>query len=70
MDGIVRKPYLPKTLSITNLSNSSSDVFFLLSIIFKASSPTRYLTLGLADIAASKTMSATILGEEPFSNLG
>jgi hypothetical protein len=29
-----------------------------------------YLNLGLSDVTASRIVSATSLGEEPFSNLG
>lgn len=50
--------------------NSSSDAFFLFSIIFKAYWPTRYLVFGLSDVMASRITIATSRGDEPFSNLG
>ena len=48
-----------------------SELFSLISISLKASSPTRYLNFGgFSDVTAFKMTFATSIAEEPFSNLG
>jgi hypothetical protein len=62
--------YYFRTLFITNFLNSVSELFSLIFISLKASSPTRYLNFGgFSDVTAFKVTFATI-AEEPFSNLG
>ena len=64
--------YYFRTPSITNLLNSLSDLFFLISISFKASLPTKYLNSDeiFLDVMAFKMTSATSIAGKPFSNLG
>src|SRR5215207_7251340 len=58
------------TLSITNFLKSLSEVFFLMSINLKASSPTKYRKCGVSDVIHFKMILATSMGAEPLSNLG
>ena len=59
-----------KTLLITNFLKSISELFFLMSINLKASSPTKYRKCGVSDVTHFKIVLATSIGDEPLSNLG
>jgi hypothetical protein len=61
-----------RTPCITNLLNSLSDLFFLISISFKASLPTKYLVSDgtFLDVMVFKMTLATSIAGKPFLNLG